>query len=170
MEYIVSSKVDARLPDLHGEHPVVRYFETSKEETDYIISVLKESEANDEVQSSICIVARTNNLLGQYKADFKNAGIPTYFIHRNEPEKRSVPEVHLATMHHIKGLEFETVTIAAVNEGVVPLAAVLDNTDDPVVRKESENRERALLYVAATRVEREVIVCSFGSVSSFIKG
>jgi mRNA-degrading endonuclease RelE of RelBE toxin-antitoxin system len=154
---------------LHGEKPIVQHFETSREETDYIVSVLRECEANGQDLTSICIVARTNNLLEQYKADLESADIKTHIIHRNEAEKRSVPGVRLATMHRIKGLEFETVIIAAVNEGTVPLVAAVSNTDDPVVRKESENRERALLYVAATRAKREVIVCSFGAASSFIK-
>ncbi len=44
----------------------------------------------------------------------------------------------------------ETVVIASVNDGVVPLDAAVNDTDDPVVRKESEDQERALFYVAAT--------------------
>jgi superfamily I DNA/RNA helicase len=71
-------------------------------------------------------------------------------------------------MHRIKGLEFETVIIAAVNEKIIPLDAAVLNTDDPVVRKESENRERALLYVAATRAKRQVVVCSYGKQSRFL--
>ena len=153
---------------LHGEHPDVRHFDSSKEESDYIVSVLRMFEVNDQDLSSVCIVARTNNLLEQYKADIENSNIKTHIIHRNEAEKRSVPGIRLATMHRIKGLEFDTVIIAAVNEGIVPLVAAVNNTDDPVVRKESENRERALLYVAATRAKRQVIVCSFGSASRFL--
>ncbi len=154
---------------LHGENPVVLHFGTSREETDYIVSVLRKCEANDQDLTSICIVARTNSLLEQYRADLESADIETHIIHRNEAEKRSVPGVRLATMHRIKGLEFETVIIAAVNEGIVPLVAAVNDTDDPVVRKASENRERALLYVAATRAKREVVVCSFGAASRLLK-
>jgi superfamily I DNA/RNA helicase len=153
---------------LHGENPVVKHFKTSKEESDYIISILQKCEANDQELSSVCIVARTNSLLEQYKSDLENANIDNHIIHRNEAEKRSVPGVRLATMHRIKGLEFETVIIAAVNKGIVPLMVAVNNTDDQVVRKESENRERALLYVAATRAKRQVVVCSFGSASQFL--
>ncbi len=153
---------------LHGENPVVRQFATSREETDYIVSVLRECAAGDQDLSSVCIVARTNNLLEQYQADLENAEIKTHIIRRNEAEKRSVPGVRLATMHRIKGLEFETVIVAGVNEGIVPLDAAVNNTDDPVVRKESENLERALLYVAATRARRQVVVCSFGAASRLL--
>jgi superfamily I DNA/RNA helicase len=153
---------------LHGENPIVQHFKTSKEETDYIVSVLRDCEDNDQDLSSVCIVARTNNLLEQYQADIENTGIKTHIIHRNEAEKRSAPGVRLATMHRIKGLEFETVIIAAINKGIVPLVAAVNNTDDPVVRKESENRERALLYVAATRAKQKVVVCSYGQPSVFL--
>lgn len=154
---------------LHGETPVIRHFGTSKEETDYIVFVLRECEVDDQDLSSVCIAARTNNLLEQYKADLENTGIKTHTIRRNEAEKRTAPGVRLATMHRIKGLEFETVIIAAVNDGIVPLDAAVNDTDDPVVRKESENRERALLYVAVTRAKRKVVVCSFGAASRLLK-
>jgi len=62
----------------------------------------------------------------------------------------------------------EKITIAGVNDGIVPLRGVQTQTDDAVVRKESEVRERALLYVAATRAKREVLVTSFGKTSGFL--
>ncbi len=61
----------------------------------------------------------------------------------------------------------ETVVIASVNDGVVPLDAAVNDTDDPVVRKESEDQERALFYVAATWAKRQV-VCSYGTASRFL--
>ena len=153
---------------MHGELPSIHHFKTAKEEANHIISLLSECEGNGQDIHSICIVARTNNILEQYKADLAEAGIKTHMIQRNEAEKRSVAGVRLATMHRIKGLEFEMVIIGSVNEGIVPLDLAVSNTDDPVIRKESENRERALLYVAATRAKRKVVVCSYGRSSRFI--
>ncbi|ABK43863.1 UvrD/REP helicase [Magnetococcus marinus MC-1] len=154
---------------LHGEQPAVHHFKTAKEESDHIVSLLKECEANGQELSTVCIVARTNGILEQYKAELEAAGIKTHMIHRGEAEKRSVTGVRLATMHRIKGLEFETIIVGSVNEGIVPFSRAVTNTDDPVVRKESENRERALLYVAATRAKRQVVVCSYGRASQFIQ-
>ena len=154
---------------LHGEAPVVRHFGTSKEESKYIIDMLRGLEAQGQSFSSICIVARTNNLLDQYKSDLESVGIPTYTIHRNDAEKRTAPGVRLATIHRIKGLEFETVIIAAANDKILPLEESVNNTDDLVVREELRERERALLYVAATRAKRTVIVTSYGRQSQFLK-
>lgn len=153
---------------LHGEAPIVRHFKTSQEESEYIISTLRKCDAQGQSLSSICIAARTNNLLEQYKSDLESANIPVYMIHRNDAEKRTVAGVRLATIHRIKGLEFETVIIAAVNDKILPLEAVVDDSDDSVVKKESQNRERSLLYVAATRAKRKVIVTSFGQQSNFL--
>jgi superfamily I DNA/RNA helicase len=74
----------------------------------------------------------------------------------------------LATMHRVKGLEFDRVIAAGINEGVVPFESTGFISSDPVVRRESEVHERALLYVAATRAKKEVVVTSFGKTSRFL--
>jgi len=45
----------------------------------------------------------------------------TYFIKRSVAEDRSIPGLRLATMHRVKGLEFDYIIIAAVNDGIIPL-------------------------------------------------
>jgi superfamily I DNA/RNA helicase len=75
--------------------------------------------------------------------------------------------VRLATMHRVKGLEFPTMILAGVNSKVMPLriAAV---EGDPTARKEHEDRERSLLFVAATRAREQLIVTSWGTLSPFL--
>ena len=63
-------------------------------------------------------------------------------------------------MHRVKGLEFERVVMASVNRGLVPLAAALDSRSDAAARESAETEERALMYVAATRAKRELLVLS----------
>ena len=63
-------------------------------------------------------------------------------------------------MHRVKGLEFDRMVIASVNENLVPLAAVVHDDDGPE-RTAAETAERALLYVAATRAKKELVVLSF---------
>lgn len=72
----------------------------------------------------------------------------------------------MATMHRVKGLEFDRVIIAGVNDGIVPLEGYVSS--DPVVRREFDIQERSLLYVAATRARKEVLVTSFGTPSRFL--
>jgi superfamily I DNA/RNA helicase len=79
-----------------------------------------------------------------------------------------MPGLRLATMHRVKGLEFDRVIIAGVNEGLVPYEGAGSDSTDPTVQKEFDVRERALLYVAATRAKKEVVVTSFGKASRFL--
>jgi hypothetical protein len=152
---------------LHGAPPDVRHFPSFADEVVFLgkhVSALKAQGAD---LKSICLLARTNDLLKQYQEALRQKGVDTYLIHRNEPENRGFSGVRLATMHRIKGLEFDWIMAAGVNDGIVPLEGVL-STSDLVVLKEWELQERALLYVSVTRAKKEVLVTSFGKPSRFL--
>jgi superfamily I DNA/RNA helicase/mRNA-degrading endonuclease RelE of RelBE toxin-antitoxin system len=153
---------------LHGVEPRIESYATFDDEVAGIVEHLRGLEREGHDLSSCCLVTRTNELLNQYAVALKARGIPTYRVRRSEPDDRRAPGLRLATMHRVKGLEFDQVIIAAANEGTVPLDVVAHESDDPVVKRESEVHERALLYVAATRARREVFVTSFGKSSRFV--
>jgi len=113
-------------------------------------------------------VARTNELLDQYEAAIKAGGIPAYRIRRSIAEDRRTPGLRLATLHRVKGLEFEHVIVAGVNDGVIPLKVPGSTETEAFEAAETETRERALLYVAVTRAKRSVIITSHGKKSSFL--
>ena len=56
--------------------------------------------------------------------------------------------VRLATMHRVKGLEFDRVVMASMNADLVPLPAAIGARGDAVERESAETEERALVYVA----------------------
>jgi superfamily I DNA/RNA helicase len=153
---------------IHGIKPVVKTTNSFQEEIDFIVNYLDKIEQENGSLNEICLVARTHDLLKQYEGAFKAKGKETYFIRRSEPEDRRKPGIRLATMHRVKGLEFERVVIAGVNDGIVPLKGEWLKTNDSVIKSESDIHERALLYVAATRAKKEVVVTSFGKPSKFI--
>lgn len=72
--------------------------------------------------------------------------------------------VRLATMHRMKGLEFQHVLLVSVSDGVVPLAAAIAS-EDPTTRSAALQQERCLLYVACTRARDELVICGFGKPS-----
>jgi len=62
------------------------------------------------------------------------------------------PKINLMSLHRAKGLEFDTVVLAGVEEGLLPHQRSLDegNTDE----------ERRLLYVGVTRAENALLITS----------
>ena len=153
---------------LHGIAPQIMNFDSFEVEVEYIIDRLKQIKAGGELLRGTCLVARTHSFLKQYESDLKQKGIDTYFIRRSEAEDQSVQGLRMATMHRVKGLEFDRVIIAGVNDGIVPYEAYGTGSSDSVVGRDSEIQERALLYVSATRARKEVLVSSFGEVSKFL--
>jgi len=85
-----------------------------------------------------------------------------------ELDDQATPGVRLATMHRVKGLEFDHVIVVAANDGTLPLPAVLSAAGDEAERQRLEVEERSLLYVAATRARQQLYILSFGAPSSFI--
>ena len=151
---------------LHGHAPEVEVMASAEDEINYIIQYF--NNVGKEQWRDSCIVARTKKLLEWYKEKLKSAGIAVYPIETDTTDDRSAEGVRLATMHRVKGLEFDRMLIAAVNDGVVPLTIRQADSSDEVIRSEYEARERALLYVAATRAKKEVVITVYGRPSPFL--
>lgn len=152
----------------HGLKPEVINFNHHDDEIDFIINSLNEINDRDGILRSTCLVTRTHELLQEYEKTLNEQGINTYEIHRARSEDRNRPGVRLATMHRVKGLEFDYVFITSANDRYIPLQFVLDNKQNQQSRKEAEKIERSLLYVAATRARKQVYVTSYGKQSRFL--
>ncbi len=152
---------------LHGSAPLVKNFADFKEEIAFIKDYLKKLPTADNQLTNVCLVTRTEVLRDQY-AQALGTEFETMLIHRTEAEDRSQPGLRLATMHRVKGLEFDYMLIVGVNQGVVPLDRSDAQSDDPLVGSDHDKQERALLYVAATRAKKEVLVTSHGTPSPFL--
>lgn len=147
-----------------GPTPIIEKFNTAKDEAEYIIKSLKE--LTDQEQAKACIVVRRNIDIDRFIAALVDACISYYQIEQNTHDSSSQSGVRIATMHRVKGLEFDYMYVASINEGVMPLNVV--DSDDPTIIREHEQKERSLLYVAITRAKRFCSITSFGKPSSFI--
>lgn len=153
---------------LHGDKPQVVEAGTFADEMKRIVAHIAGLTGDGVEPDNVCLVARTNSLIDQYEGGLKAAGIATYHIRRGTAEDRRHPGVRVATMHRVKGLEFDHIVIAGVNEGIVPLTSSDTGEADAAEAAENETRERALLYVAATRAKRGVMITSHGRKSAFL--
>ncbi|MEI6896698.1 MAG: UvrD-helicase domain-containing protein [Psychromonas sp.] len=151
---------------MHGTPPEQNVFPTFSEEVDSIIEITESLIAAGAKISEICLVARTIHLRNDYATALNRSGFQTYEIKTNGSEDRNVEGIRVATMHRVKGLEFQHIFVAGVNEGVIPLGNV--QSSDPVEIREFELGERALLHVAMTRAIKSLVVTSHGQCSRFL--
>lgn len=152
---------------LHGEHPIISNLTDFKAETNLIVQQIQ-SLLSDGVRSQdICLTARTKHLYERYAIALNSAGIETYTLGQDSGDKDDRTGVRVSTMHRIKGLEFQYVFLAGINDGVVPETKAL-MTEDPVELRDAIFNERALLHVAATRAVKGLFVSSHGKPSSLL--
>lgn len=153
---------------IHGEPPAVRTFASAAAEIDYLREHCAGLRGEGVALESVCLVARTKKLLELYAGNLHSAGIETYEIKRDSAEQRDRPGLRLATMHRVKGLEFDHVIVAAANKGVIPLDLALASADDQITERNLETGERALLYVALTRAKKSALITAYGEPSPYL--
>jgi DNA helicase IV len=138
---------------LHGEPPVVKVCgnETAVAEAvcEHVQHLLRQDQAKPE---NICVVAGTHRELDEYQPYLKKVCPAIHEIEPGKPEDSGTPGLRMATVHRVKGLEFDHVV----------LAGKLDEIDGAVAASEKSNQRRSLLYVAATRARCSLMVCRLG--------
>lgn len=149
----------------HGSPPRVATFKTFKDEMKCIvehIQTLLENEQN--LPEGICLVARTGRQVENCQSALQEAGFSTYLIKHGESDDQSKKGIRVATMHRVKGLEFDHLVLAGMCEAIIPPHKV-----DPDEAEDAMLKERCLIHVAATRARKSVLVTSNGKMSPLIK-
>jgi len=151
---------------LSGPEPEARHFSNRNEERDFLATTIR-SLVKERKPEEICLVARTNSLIrDEYGPLLKNLGIPHQILDRGREKPDS--GIRLATMHRVKGLEFPVMLLAGINAKTMPLR-VASLADDPAALADHEDRERSLLFVAATRARDRLFVTAHGNTSPFLE-
>lgn len=149
---------------VHGAAPTVKLCPDFKAEVNAIVEFVK---AVDDPKST-CLVTRTQRERELYHSALGERGIVTYRIQRSQAENRAEPGLRLATMHRVKGLEFDRVIVAGLNDGAAHLHYGDAASEDRGVREEADVRERSLFYVASTRARKELLVTCGGRPSELL--
>lgn len=152
----------------HGQLPTVKCFASFSDEVAFLRQRIAELQMEGASLESICVVARTKRILEGYIDQLQASDIPTYEIKRNAAEQRDKLGIRLATMHRVKGLEFEHMIVVAANNGILPLEVAVDDAEDAVAKRNAETGERSLLYVALTRARRSATITAYGDLSPLL--
>lgn len=103
-------------------------------------------------------------MIDNYQAVLADNEIKSIKISRKQSDNRNMDGIRLATMHRVKGLEFQYVFIVASNDGIVPLANVVESADK-ITADENMTAEKCLLYVALTRAQKMAYITGYGKMS-----
>ncbi len=112
--------------------PRIHHFDSDRDEASGIARLLRQASARGTPWSKMAVLVRTNALALSLARRLRSVEVPVTPI----------------TFHRAKGLEFETVVVACLEEGFAPL--VHASSPDAIAE------ERRLLYVAMTRAAIEL--------------
>jgi len=152
---------------MHGAKPEVFAFSSFTEEIAFIIDKLKPLVSEAGELDKICIAVRTNKLVQQYAEELKKHGLNPCVIDPKRKHDRKEHGVRIATMHRVKGLEFDTMIIGSANKGIIPHYRAIAGSDS-VTEQEGLKAERALVYVAVTRAKKNVLITGYGEMSEWL--
>ena len=150
----------------NGPKPEIKNFEDFDSELKYIQNHIKSIKEND-TESKICIVVRTQKLVDLYNDYLSSNNLKTLKISRNNKDDLSNADVRIATMHRVKGLDFDHVILASMNKDIVPLE-LIEKSEEELINKEYLQKEKSLVFVAATRAKKSLLVTSYGIKSILI--
>jgi superfamily I DNA/RNA helicase/mRNA-degrading endonuclease RelE of RelBE toxin-antitoxin system len=152
----------------HGMAPEIIKESDANSEFEAVLKKIRELVQGGVLEKNICVVARTHKLLDDYMAHFISNGIRCYEIRRHKADDRGLDGIRVATMHRVKGLEFQYVFVVAANHKIIPLDSAIDHTDK-VSEQETMTAEKCLLYVALTRAQKGAYISGYGQLSEFLK-
>ncbi|RSM42410.1 DNA helicase [Actinoplanes sp. ATCC 53533] len=116
---------------------------------------------------SVAVCLPTRELANEMTTRLIADGIATVEIGPDGPKQAD--GVHVGTMHRFKGLEYQKMIIAGMADGYVPRHMINRYRDsDPKRYQRERQRDRSLLFVAATRARDELAIFWHGSPSPFL--
>ena len=147
---------------------MIKGFDDPGEELKFLVKTIHQINSEQGSLSSTCITARTNKAVNKLNLLLQKAGFDTRIINEKESDDPSDHSLRLATMHRVKGLEFDQVLIPGLDDSQMPYRFELEKKPDETSKDLFIQKERSLLHVAATRAKKRVVITFSGEPSSFI--
>lgn len=149
---------------LHGNWPAQFAFPHRAAELSALTEQVVQWVADGVEPQDIAVSGRTSALVDEAIAALRAAGMEASALADGGPAG-----VKVGTMHRLKGLEFRCTALIGVDDQNVPLpASVADAAEEPERHTADLQRERCLLFVAATRSREALYVSHTGTPSPFL--
>lgn len=152
-----ASKLDAREPAAEVARFVMREVKLEADIAAGSSSSQIAARRNANLASFLRVLER-HDQSGKAGRDDLGALLRLLSLNTDAEDKDPGNVVTLATMHGTKGLEFDAVFVAGVEEGIIPHARTLDARATDVDPQDVEE-ERRLFYVAVTRAKSKLYLC-----------
>lgn len=115
----------------------------------------------------ILVATRVGSKVELIQRQLSEAGLAAMLLADDKTGEHDA--IHVATLHRLKGLEYRHVALVDVSQGTVPLpGAVTAEANDALQHRADLERERALLFVGATRARESLSITYHGKPSSFL--
>jgi superfamily I DNA/RNA helicase len=151
----------------HGPAPQLISYPSAPDQGAGLVSLVKGWVQEGVAPRAICVVARLNAEIDAIACHISAANVPCHKIVAEQADSGPTEAIRVATMHRVKGLEFDRIIVASANEKLLPLS-IATMTEDPVEQASRETEERSLLYVALTRAKSHAVITSYGASSAFV--
>ena len=150
--------------DRQGQYPVLRAFNSEKNEAKGVSESIKKLIAQGYEYSDIIIIARMRKQFDCIKDVLDSENIPCK-VSTTASSSFKVNHIQIMTIHAIKGLEYKVVFIIGLNSDVIPFYP--DNEQE--LKSVQETSERKLLYVGMTRAREQLYLSYWGKPSKFVE-
>jgi superfamily I DNA/RNA helicase len=148
-----------------GPRPQLRACPTITAELDAVASTLQRWLSEGVEPYTIGVLTRSARTRDLVQRGLNDRGVRVHVVSGDESWEGPAPA--LLTMHRAKGLEFRKVVLVGIDDEQLPSRWALQ--DLPAhERADVTDRERFLLYVAATRARDELCVTWHGNPSGFL--
>lgn len=153
----------------HGEKPKVRAFNSKQEELNQLANDIRSQVAHGIVPNEICVLARSNKRAYDLYNQLNLLGFNVLLLTNKQPDDKSIPGIRVATMHRVKGMEFNCVYIPNTTNDSIPPKEDIVRIEDEEERNSLLKQEANLLSVAMTRAKRYVWISYTGEPSEYLK-
>lgn len=146
-----------------GEMEIYRLFEKIIEDSGYR-AMLEESKETERIENLKELIDDVREFCEAYPDSSLDEYLQLVSLYGDRDETLSSEYVRLMTVHAAKGLEFDTVFVSDMNEGIFPNERAMNESGTRGVEE-----ERRLAYVAFTRARNKLYLTEAGGFSYILQ-